>query len=88
MPKCMHDPVSLFDAAPKGNEGAAVMHFLCPYARGGWVICRKCGHTGYWGGYGMRRRARWGFGGEPVLKAAEHHNRLMRGEVVQPGQFR
>jgi hypothetical protein len=35
------------------DEKAAAQYFLSGYARRGWVICRKCGETGYWSGYGF-----------------------------------
>ena len=38
------------------DEKAAVQYFLSGYAQRGWVICRKCGETGYWGGYGLAVR--------------------------------
>lgn len=80
--RCSHDPVTLFDLPPKGNERAAILYFLTPSARKHWVICRHCAATGYWGGYGIKRRVRWGYGDTSLLKTAEHHNRLMRGETV------
>ena len=84
--KCKHEPRSLFDNPRKGDEVAAIHHFLSGYTkRVEWVICMKCGQTGYWGGYGARRRVRWGYGDDGVLKSAEHHNRLMCGETLERG---
>ena len=53
---CQHEPISLFDKPMPDDEKAAVQYFLSGYARRGWVICRKCGETGYWGGYGFAVR--------------------------------
>ncbi|MGY3582261.1 hypothetical protein ACVIGB_000814 [Bradyrhizobium sp. USDA 4341] len=72
----------MFDNPAQGNEAAAVHYFLSGYTKLHWVICRKCSFTGYWGGHGGHRRVRWGYGDEGLLKTAEHHNRLMRGEAV------
>lgn len=84
--RCAHEPIKLFDKSAPGNESAVIHYFLNPYARGRleWVICRKCGLTGYWGGYGLKRRVRWNYGSDDMLKNAEHHNRLMRGEAPPP----
>jgi hypothetical protein len=48
---------------------------------------QRCGLTGYWGGYGGRRRVRWGYGDDGILKSAEHHNRVMRGEEFDRGSI-
>lgn len=82
MSRCQHEPIPLFDKPAKDNQKAAIHYFLSGYTRLDWVICRKCSATGYWGGYGARRRVRWGYGDEELLKTAEHHNRLMRGDTV------
>jgi hypothetical protein len=82
MPRCRHEPIPLFDKPPKGNETAAIHYILSGYTKLDWVICRRCSSTGYWGGYGGNRRVRWGYGDDGLLKTAEHHNRLMRGEAV------
>lgn len=83
MKRCPHEAIPLFDKPAKGDERAAILHFVSGYAGRGWVVCRRCGETGYWGGYGMKRRVRWGYGDESLLKTAEQHNRLMRGETVE-----
>ena len=87
MKRCQHDPITLFDQpASKEDERAAILYFMSGYARQGWVICPKCGEPGYWGGYGFKRRIRWGYGGESMLAIAEQHNRSMRGEIVARSQ--
>jgi len=71
----------LFDAPTKGDVKAATVTFLHSlYNLPGWVICTRCGSTYYWGCYGMKRRVRWGNGNDGILKSAEHHNRVMRGD--------
>ena len=56
MGRCQPEPISLFDKPMPDDEKAAVQYFLSGYARRGWVICRNCGETGYWGGYGFAVR--------------------------------
>jgi hypothetical protein len=51
--RSQQEPISLFDKPMPDDEKAAVQYFLSGYARRGWVICRKYGETGYWGGYGF-----------------------------------
>lgn len=70
MKRCIHDRINLFDPPAAGNRTAEILYFLNPWTRHEWVICRKCGVTGYWGGYGIKRRVRWGYGGDQVLQAA------------------
>lgn len=82
MSRCLHDPIPLFDKPTKDVKAAAFHYALSPYTRLDWVICRRCAATGYYGGYGGNRRVRWGYGDDGLLKTAEHHNRLMRGEAV------
>jgi hypothetical protein len=80
MKRCQHEPKDLFDKPRKGDQHAAVIDFLhSHYTSRGWVICARCGLTGYWGGYGFKRRVRWGYGDDGILKSAEHHNRVMNG---------
>lgn len=66
-PRCVHDPVRLFNQPePKDLAG-----WLFYGKQAAWVRCAKCGETGYWGGYGARRRVRWGYGHGMPVKAAE-----------------
>jgi hypothetical protein len=68
--RCQHHPATLFDKPRKGDRKAAAVAFLhSHYTSRGWVICTRCGLTGYWGGYGGRRRVRWGYGDDGILKS-------------------
>jgi hypothetical protein len=83
--RCIHEPIRLFDQPRPHDECAAIHHFLSGYTkRVTWVICRRCGDAGYWGGYGARRRVRWGYGDNDMLLSAEHHNRVMAGRDPVP----
>lgn len=74
--RCVHDPIQLYDSPPKGDVNAYLGFALQNTHR--WMICRKCGETGYWGGHGHKRRIRWGYGGEDLLVRAEEYNRSIR----------
>ena len=75
---CQHEPILLFDGpAKEADARATILYCISPWTCLDWVICRKCGETGYWGGYGFKRRVEWGYGGDQVLLAAEKHNRMM-----------
>ena len=82
MPRCNHDPLPLYDDPPKGNIALA-LDYTFANGRHRWVICRNCGATGYWGGYGIHRRVRWGYGGDAEqLQRAENYNRSVAREVA------
>lgn len=78
MSRCSHEPIDLFDRPPAGAQHEAILFFLSGWTRLRWVICRKCGATGYWGGYGAKRRVRWGYGDNTMPAAAQHHNVRMK----------
>jgi hypothetical protein len=88
MMRCQHEPISLFDPPHKGDEKAAIHHSLSGYTtRIEWVICARCGLTAYWGGHGFKRRVRWNYDDDEVLKTAERHNRLMNGIEFERGSI-
>jgi hypothetical protein len=62
MTRCQHEPVNLFDP-PGDNIAAALIYAMWNGSK--CVMCRKCSATGYWGGYGVKRRVRrwswWAF---------------------------
>jgi len=66
-PRCQHDPVKLFDEPHKRDLAG----WLFYGKKAHWVICAKCRTTGYWGGYGFKRRIRWNFGWDMEKDAAE-----------------
>lgn len=78
MKRCQHDPVRLFKLPPPGNYLAEVNYILAAGNRD-WTICTKCRTMGYWGGYGIKRKIRWGYGNAEWKRRADEYNQSLDG---------
>lgn len=77
-PRCLHVPVRLYDEPSRKDIGA----WLFYGDKADWVICSRCRTTGYWGGYGAKRRIRWNVGWKIEESAAEW-NRWVAGRAAE-----